>query len=322
MDHTLLVISDPTGRELAMLEELPGGTDIAVGNTPEAFANAAPDATVILNWSMGGRELLRAVFRMAPRVRWVHSRAAGLDRLLFPELIESPAILTNGRGVFSAPLAEFAIGAALFFAKDFRRMVRSQAAGAWDQFDIAQIEGRTIGIVGYGDIGRTVAEKARAMGMRVLALRCRPELSAGDPLVDEALPPARLHDLLSRSDYVVVAAPLTAETEGMIGDAELAAMRQAAVLMNVGRGPVVDEAALVRALERGSIRGAALDVFDREPLPEGHPFYRLDNVLLSPHCADHTPDWLARAMRCFLDNFARFRKGEPLRNVVDKRRGY
>jgi phosphoglycerate dehydrogenase-like enzyme len=192
----------------------------------------------------------------------------------------------------------------------------------WDQFDIAEIEGQTVGIVGYGNIGRAVAAKARALGMRVLAMRRRPELSAADPLVDEALPPARLHELLSRSDYVVVAAPLSPETEGLIGEAEIAAMRPGAVLMNVGWGPVVDEAALVRSLERGSIRGAALDVFDREPLPEGHPFYRLENVLLSPHCADHTPDWLARAMRCFLDNFARFHRGEPLANVVDKRRGY
>jgi len=321
MEHTLLVLADPAEPQLAMLEALPDGTDLAVGNRPEAFARAAPDATVILNWSASG-DLLRAVFGMAPRVHWVHARSAGLDAVLFPELTASSVVLTNGRGVFSPPLAEFVIGAALFFAKDFRRMVRSQAAGVWDQFDVAEIAGRTMGIVGYGSIGRTLAASARAMGMRVVALRRRPELSAGDPVLEEAYAPARLHEMLGRSDYVVVAAPLTTETRGLIAEPEFAAMRPGAVLINVGRGPVVDETALVKALREGRIGGAALDVFDSEPLEPGHAFYGLDNVLLSPHCADHTPDWLERAMRFFLDNFARFVRGEPLLNVVDKRLGY
>jgi len=128
--------------------------------------------------------------------------------------------------------------------------------------------------------------------------------------------------MLARCDYAVVAAPLTAQTRGMIGAAELEAMKPSAVLVNVGRGPVVDEAALVRALDERRIRGAALDVFEREPLPEGHAFYRLENVLLSPHCADHTPGWLEAAVGFFLENLERFRRSEPLRNVVDKGRGY
>jgi phosphoglycerate dehydrogenase-like enzyme len=176
--------------------------------------------------------------------------------------------------------------------------------------------------VGYGDIGCAVAARARDMGMRILALRRHPEKSAGDTLVDAAFGPAQLHELLAQSDFVVVAAPLTAETRGMIGARELAAMRPTAVIVNIGRGPVVDEAALVEALRAKRIAGAALDVFDTEPLPAGHPFYGLDNLLLSPHCADHTPDWLERAMRFFLDNFDRFRQGQPLLSVVDKRLGY
>jgi phosphoglycerate dehydrogenase-like enzyme len=158
--------------------------------------------------------------------------------------------------------------------------------------------------------------------MNVISVRRRPEANAGDPLVDEVLPLERRLELMRRSDYVVVATPLTPETRGLVGAAEIAAMRQGAVLVNVGRGPCVDEAALVRALETGAIRGAALDVFDEEPLPAGHPFYRLDNVLLSPHCADHVPGWLDDAMALFLENLERFRKGEPLANVVDKRAGY
>ena len=134
--------------------------------------------------------------------------------------------------------------------------------------------------------------------------------------------PERKRELIAQSDYVVLSAPLTPETRGIVGEAELRAMKPQAVLINVGRGPLVDEAALIAALREKRIGGAALDVFNQEPLPAGHPYFALDNLLLSPHAADHTPDWQPRAMRLFLDNFERYRKGEPLRNVVDKRRGY
>jgi phosphoglycerate dehydrogenase-like enzyme len=319
--HSLLVLAEPAERQLAMLEALPAETSIATGTNLEAFKRAAAGADAVLMWS-GTRDLLREVLRIAPRVRWVHSRSAGLDSVLFPELVESPVVLTNGRGVFSQSLGEFAIGAALFFAKDFRRMVQSQEQGRWDPFDIVEIRGQTMGIVGYGDIGRAVASRAKAMGMRVVAVRRRPELSADDPDVDDVLPMTRIPDLLKQADYVTVAAPLAEGTRGLIGEAELGAMKPEAVIINIGRGPVIAEAALVHALQERRIRGAALDVFDEEPLAEGHPFYRLDNVLLSPHCADHTPTWLEDAMRFFLDNFERYRKGEPLLNVVDKRLGY
>lgn len=323
MDHldTLLVLADPNEPELALLAELPDGISITVGSQAEVFAKPASGANIILNWSQGGG-LLREVFLMAPRVRWVHCRSAGLDGLLFPELVESPVPLTNGRGAFSDALAEFAIGAALFFAKDFRRMVRQQEAGLWAQFDVEWLAGSTLGIVGYGDIGRAVAMRAKALGMRVLALRRHPEVGRQDPAVDETLGSDALFELLRRSDYVVLAAPLTPATRGLVGEAGLAAMKASAVLINLGRGPVVEEGALVRALAGKRIRGAALDVFDPEPLPAGHPFFGLDNLLLSPHCADHTADWLERAMRVFLDNYARFRRGDPLLNVVEKNRGY
>ena len=170
MDHnTILVLSDPTDPLLAMLEKLPDDVRIAAGNRVEAFADAAPEADVILNWT-GSRELLRQVWRMAPQVRWVHSRSAGLDELLFPELVESPVPLTNARGVFSEILAEFAIAAVLFFAKGLRRMLRSQAAGVWDQFDTVEVSGQTMGVIGLGDIGKAAARRAEAMGMRVIGL--------------------------------------------------------------------------------------------------------------------------------------------------------
>ena len=321
-NHTIVVLADPTEPQLAMLEQLPKETGIAAGNSIEAFDRAAPHATVIFNWSLSG-DLLREVFSICPQVRWVHTRSAGLDNIIFPELEESPVPLTNGTGVFSRPLGEFALAAILFFAKDLRRMIRAQASGIWDPFDIAEIAGQTVGIVGYGDIGRAVATRARGRGMEVLAVkRSGPPLYNVDPLVRGIYSPDRRIEMIARCDYLVVAAPLTAETRGMIGEPEFAAMKSDAVVINLGRGPVIDEQAMIRALSERRIKGAALDVFDREPLPEGHALYRLENVLLSPHCADHTPDWLERAMQFFIDQFERFRKGEPLLNVVDKRLGY
>jgi phosphoglycerate dehydrogenase-like enzyme len=177
--------------------------------------------------------------------------------------------------------------------------------------------------VGHGDIGRAVAASVRPLGMTVLAVKRHVSGSHGaDPLVEQMYRPDRRIEMISRCDYVVAAAPLTTETRGMIAEPEFAAMKPTTVVINVGRGPVIREEALVSALSQGRIKGAALDVFDHEPLPEGHPFYKLENVLLSPHCADHTPDWLDRAMQFFIEQFERFQKGEPLRNVVDKKLGY
>lgn len=321
-DLTVLVLANPAERQLAMLEQLPAETSIAVGEKAEAFERAAPDADVIFNWS-GSGDLLRDVFRMCPRVHWVHTRSAGLDGLLFPELVESAAVLTNASGVFSESLGEFALAGILFFAKDLRRMIRNQTEGRWEPFDITEVAGQTLGIIGYGDIGRAVAARARAMGMRVVAVK-RHALAAGatDAYAERIYTPERTSEMIALADYIVAAAPLTVETRGLIGEREFAAMKPTAVVINLGRGPVIDEAAMVRALVRRRIRGAVLDVFDTEPLPEGHPFYRLDNVLLSPHSADHTPDWLERAMQLFLDNFARFHRGLPLKNLVDKELGY
>jgi len=175
---------------------------------------------------------------------------------------------------------------------------------------------------GYGDIGRACARRAKAMGMRVLALRRRPQLSSDDPHVDGVYGWDDRLAMLAESDYVVAAAPLTPETKGMFSDAEFQAMKPESVIINVGRGPVIDEPAMIRALETGRIKGAGLDVTSVEPLPSDSPLYRLENVLLSPHCADHTADWLDDAMVFFLQQLDRFRTGESLQNRVDMARGY
>jgi phosphoglycerate dehydrogenase-like enzyme len=319
---TLLVLSDPREAQVRMLDELHEAADIVVGDSAKALERSAQNAEVLLNWS-GTLSLVREVFPMCRDLRWIHSRSVGLERTLFPELTASDITLTNGSGVFSPALGEFALAAILYFAKDLRRMLRNQQRGLWEPFDVTLVSGQTVGIVGYGDIGRAVATRVRAAGMNVLALRRHvPAENQPDPLVDQVYGPNQRIEMMPDCDYVVVAAPLTDETRGLIGEAEFRAMKKTAVLINLGRGPVIHEGAMIKALSEHRIRGAALDVFDEEPLPAGHPFYQMENVLLCPHCADNTPDWLDNAMRFFLAQFARFRRGEPLLNIVNKSLGY
>jgi phosphoglycerate dehydrogenase-like enzyme len=315
-ENPVLVLASGYDPQLDMLN----GTPHTVCGESAACSEPAKDATVVLQWS-GGRELLREVLAICKKVRWVHSRAAGLDKVLFPELVESELLLTNGRGVFSASLGEFVLAAILYFAKDLRRMIRNQMAAVWEPFDVQAISGQTVGVLGYGDIGRAVASRVHAMGMKVLATK-RHVAGLIDPLVQHFYSPEEQREMIALCDYIVVTAPLTAETRHIISDAEFEAMKPTTVVINVGRGPVIDEAALLRALTAKRIKGAALDVFEHEPLPAGHALFKMENVLLSPHCADHTADWQDQAMLFFLKQYARFEKSEPLKNIVNKRLGY
>jgi phosphoglycerate dehydrogenase-like enzyme len=319
---TLLVMADPAAEYLKALGRLPSEARVTVCKDRGKLPNLAAEADVILNADFSDLRLLPDMFPYAGRVQWVHSIAAGIDSILSSELIASPVILTNGRGVFRRPLGEWVIAAMLFFSYDLRRLLKQQREQRWEKFEPIELRGRTLGIVGYGEIGRTAAELARPFGMRIVAVRRKPELSVQDPLLDKVYPPARMNEMLGECDFVVVAAPLTRETRKLVGAPQFEAMKRSAVIINVGRGPVIDETAMIAALESGRIRGAGLDVFETEPLPAGHPLYRLSNVLLSPHCADQTAGWLDRAVEFFVENFERFRKGEPLQNVVDKRAGY
>jgi len=312
----ILVLSAVGDPQLAQLHALPH----TVIPNAAALDSAPRNAEVLFHWS-GKRDLLRAAFLHSPNLRWVHSRQAGLDAILFPELVASPIPLTNGTGVFSQSLGEFALAMMLYFAKDFPRMLRNQAAHRWEIFEVDELAGHTVGIVGYGDIGRAVARRAHAMGMNVLALKRHPP-SQGDDLVQKVYGPKDLHVMLAQCDYVVCSAPLTAETRHMISAAEFAVMKPTAVVINIGRGPVIDQSALTLVLSQKKIRGAGLDVFEHEPIPPGDPIWACDNVFISPHTADHTHDWLDQAMQFFLKQYHLFRKGEKLQNIVDKHLGY
>src|SRR5437667_6630751 len=188
-NDTILVLADPGEPQLAMLEKPLAGVRIIAGNSVETLEQAAAHATVLFNWS-GSLALFRKVFGMCPNLRWVHSRSVGLERTLFSELMESPVPLTNGSGVFSASLGEFTLAAILYFAKDFRRMIRNQKAGVWEAFDVMPVAGHTVGIVGYGDIGRAIAARVRPMGMRVLAVkRNASSLTGANPMVERSYRP-------------------------------------------------------------------------------------------------------------------------------------
>jgi len=321
MSLTLLVLADPKASWLKLLENLGSDVNVIVSNDVTKVRESAAQADVIVNGT-SNPPLLSAAIPPARRARWIHSLWTGVDNVLCPEVLASPLPLTNGRGVFRRPLAEWAIGAMLYFAYRMRRMISQQQAGVWGAFTTEEIQGKTLGIVGYGGIGSTAAELARPFGMEIAALRRRPEMFEKDSSVDQSFAPSQINDLMAASDYVLLAAPLTEETRGMIGAKQIAAMKPTGVLINVGRGAVVDEPALIQALETGKIRGAALDVFAVEPLPPGHPFYRLENVLLSPHTADHVQDFIHLAVECFLDNLRRFQANQPLLNLVDKHAGY
>jgi phosphoglycerate dehydrogenase-like enzyme len=317
---TVWVFARPEDPGLMPLAPAPEGVRFVIGRDLEAFAGAPPPE-VVFDCGLG-RILVEPVLQAHPGIRWIHSRYAGLETLLYPALVESEVPLTNGKGSFSRSLGEFVVAGLLYFAKDFPRMRRKQAARDWEVFDVEELHGRTLGIVGYGDIGRAIAERARPFGMRILGLRRRAEPGRKDDLADAVWPLARLRELMARSDDVAVALPLTPETRHLIGEDDIRALKPTAVFANVGRGAVVDEEALARALQERRIKGAVLDVFEVEPLPKESPLWGLDNVLLSPHTADHTRTWLVDATALFLRNLERFRRGEPLLNRVDKRQGY
>lgn len=267
---------------------------------------------------------IKPIIEKMPHLVWIHGIFAGLDHILYPELVSDERILiTNAKGLFSSSLAEYVMGACTYFSKDFPRLIRQKHAHHWEKYCVKELRGQTMGIIGYGDIGRACAVLAKAYGMRILALRRRPELSTDDPLVDAIYNSTQINELMSLSDYVVVVAPLTPETRGMVGREQLSVAKTGQIFINIGRGALVDEEALIEALQpSGRLDGAALDVFCQEPLPEDSPLWLLPNLLLSPHNADMTADFRHRSVRVFTDNCRLFLAGQKLMSVVDKRLGY
>jgi phosphoglycerate dehydrogenase-like enzyme len=260
----------------------------------------------------------------APALKWLQLTSAGVDRLLNAPVVRSHVTVTTASGIHAVPISEYVIGAMLAFAKGLPRAFRAQQERVWRPYWPEELEEKTVGVLGMGAIGARVIELSKALAMRVLALRrsAAGRVECDGSGADELLGPEELPYLLAESDYVVIALPLTDETRSLIGETELRAMKANAVIVNIGRGPIIDEAALVRALKEGWIGGAGLDVFQQEPLSPESELWGLENVIITPHISGGTPRYMERAVGLFCDNLRRYLAGEPLRNVVDPERGY
>ncbi|MFJ8596925.1 D-2-hydroxyacid dehydrogenase, partial [Streptomyces sp. NPDC093598] len=290
--------------------------------TEEELPYLLPGADILMAWvsiTPAIREAWPDNPEKAPR--WVHAAATGVDSFLFPALVEDPGvILTNSSGVYSEPIAEYVLGLILALAKDFPRIWEHQQHREWRPHQSETISGRTVLVWGTGPIGRAIARLLSAVGMRV----CGAGRTArtADPDFGTVHDATTLPSALAEADYVVLAAPLTQDTRGMVDAPVLAAMKPGARLINVGRGGLVDEEALVDHLAAGRLAGAALDVFAQEPLPAASPLWDMPGVMISPHTAGETTSEREALVEVFLDNLTRRAEGLPLRNVVDKRRGY
>jgi phosphoglycerate dehydrogenase-like enzyme len=306
----------------------PGYYDPPAGSRPdeesEKEATKALAATLAVTQVVFTNPIIPSdIADRSPNLRWLQLTSAGVDRLLDSPLVRSGVTVTTASGIHAVTISEYVLGAMLAFAKGFTRAVRSQQESQWSPYGPQELEGQTVGIVGMGAIGSRVAELSHAFGMRVLAIRRSvDQRTPGEGPVDELLPTSDLPYLLGESDYVVLAMPLTPESTKLIGEAELRSMKQSAVLVNIARGAVIDEPVLIRAMKEHWIAGAALDVFEKEPLPSDSELWGLENVLLTPHISGGTPKYMERAVGLFCENLRRYLAGETLRNVVDPARGY
>lgn len=256
----------------------------------------------------------------ADRLQWIHATSAGVDAVLIPQVRESDIALTNARGIFDRPIAEYVLGQILAFAKDFRRNWELQQRHEWLHRDTERLQGKRALVVGAGGIGREVARLIRVVGMSVEGV-ARSERTT-DPDFEAVHAAQDLHARLPDADFVIIAAPLTEGTRGLFDTAALRCMKPSARLINIGRGPLVVTEALVQALQEGWIAGAALDVFEEEPLPANHPLWEAPNTVLSAHMAGDFRGWREALIEQFIDQFHRWHRGEPLHNLVDKNRGY
>ncbi len=257
-----------------------------------------------------------------PRLKWMQTISTGVEKILTPEVVRSEVIVTNMSGIHEVTIAEFVLMLMLMFVKDAPRSFYQQIEGRWKWFPMDVLTDKTVGILGFGRIGREVARVSKYFGMNVVATRRSPVIGEQNGNVDRLLPLSDLHELLSASDFVVLALPLTEESRGLIGAPELKAMKSSARLINVSRGAIVNECELVQALQEGWIGGAGLDVFTEEPLSADSPLRRMRNVIFSPHVSGDIAAYDVGAAKLFAANLQRYLAGEPLLNIVDKSLGY
>ncbi|WP_241248103.1 D-2-hydroxyacid dehydrogenase [Nocardioides turkmenicus] len=314
----ITILCPPDGGRPAGMESIEADAEVTYTDA-EGLADALRGAEALLLWDYFS-EAVRDAWPSADSLRWIHVAAAGVDKLLFPELVDSDVTVTNARGIFDRAMAEFVLGSILAVAKDIHRSHDLQAARRWHRRETRLISTETALVVGTGAIGRETARLLRAAGMDVRGAGRTARSS--DPDFGEIIASADLAAHVAWADHVVVTAPLTAETRGLISKDVLAAMKQGSHLVNVGRGQIVDEDALVSALRDGPLEAASLDVFEVEPLPHESPLWTMPGVAVSAHMSGDYEGWREALARQFIDNARRWLNGEPLVNIVDKQRGF
>ena len=290
------------------------GADIRVAHDESEFARALPGADVLI-----GFRFPMAPFGLPTSLRWIQVTSAGAEFLAPLRDRLQDVVVTNGRGIHGAPIAEYVMAAMVMLQSDFPAFVRAQIVKRWQRRPVGTLQGRTLGIIGLGAIGTEIAMRATAFGMRVRGVSRSGNAVPGCAVARTA---DRLADVLPECDFVAVALPLTDETRGMLSEAAFAAMKRGAYLVNVSRGGVVDEAAMMRALASRRLAGACLDVFETEPLPADHPLWSMRNVIVTPHIAGMRQDYVDRLVDLFVDNLAAYETHAPMTNVVDLDRGY
>lgn len=269
-----------------------------------------------------GLVLPRDLLTRAPRLKWVQTMSAGVDRLASHEIWQSPVMITGVSGIHATPIGEFVLGFMLMFAKGAPLFFQMKQKREWTRHMPTVLRAKTIGIIGLGAIGREIARLSKSFGMKVLATRRSAKQKGRARNVDILYPPAQLKQLLAGSDYVVIATPLTPETRRLIGEEELRSMKTTAYIINIGRGSIIDEDALIKALDEKWIAGAGLDVTVTEPLPSDSRLWDFDNVIITPHISGDMEDYIKKATELFCENLSRYINGKKLRNVIDKERGY
>lgn len=315
----ITVLSAPGDDLPASIDRLADSATLRQAHDAQSLREALPGTDVLCVTDFRTSALSQA-WPAADRLQWIHATSAGVDAVLIPEVRESDVVLTNARGIFDRPIAEYVLGQILTFAKDFQRNWELKQRHEWRHRDTERVQGKRAVVVGAGGIGREVARLLRAVGMSVEGI-ARSARST-DPDFEAVHAADDLHARLPEADFVIIAAPLTPATRGLFDAAALRCMKSSARLINVGRGPLVVTEALVQALQEGWIAGAALDVFEEEPLPASHPLWEAPNTLLSAHMAGDFRGWREALIEQFIEQFQRWHRGEPLHNLVDKRRGY
>ncbi|RBP63960.1 phosphoglycerate dehydrogenase-like enzyme [Brevibacterium sanguinis] len=316
----LTILNSPGTRVPAQLTELGEAPDVELRIVAaEELGSALPGTEVLLLWDFFSTAL-ESEFARADSLRWIHAASAGVDSLLFADLVDSDVVVTNARGIFDRPIAEFVLGFMLVHAKSLLGTLTDQRQSKWNRRSSRDLAGSRALIVGTGSIGREIARVLAALDVEIVGAGSRAR--EGDPDFGRVIDSADLASHLSGVDWLIDIAPLTARTANLIDAEVLAAMEPHAHLINVGRGATVDTAALVAALAEGRIAGAGLDVFAEEPLPPDHPLWAMDNVIITPHMSGDTEGWRGRLADQFVDLFARHRAGLPFAHTVDKSAGY